>query len=62
MTEVATFKDTDVYERILGGEMTPSFRTSVKYYQASIGASTEEPQRRARLEAIAELVYANEGV
>ncbi|QXE86376.1 DUF262 domain-containing protein [Geomonas nitrogeniifigens] len=60
MAEVNAFKDPSVYEKAVRGEVTTKFKSSYRYYQGSIGASTEEPQRRDRLEALLELVQQNE--
>lgn len=56
MTEVSSLKDPNVFEKYIQSELTPKYASTVKYYQGGTGASTEEPQRRARLEAISELV------
>lgn len=56
MEEVNHLKDANFFEKIISHEIETTFKSSVKYYQASQGASTEEPQRRLRLEAMLDLV------
>ena len=56
MAEVSNLKDPEILDKYVQSELTPKYASTVKYYQSGMGASTEEPQRRARFEAISELV------
>ena len=62
MADVMHLKDPTQFELITSGQVNTIYKSSLKYYQAGLGASTEEPQRRARLEAILELVRHDEGI
>lgn len=48
MEEVEKYRDPKYFERVVKGEVKATNPDSVKYYQNSIGASTEPPQRQER--------------
>ncbi len=48
MQEVGKFKDKDYFEKVQRGEVKPTTCEPIKYFQNSIGASTEPPQRQGR--------------
>jgi hypothetical protein len=52
LEDVSKFKDQTYLEKIIHGQERPIFEQSLPYYQNSIGARTEEPQRLARNEAL----------
>lgn len=53
MADVIKFKNQNYLAKVMKQEETPEFPQSLKYYQNSIGASTEAPQRQERQEALA---------
>ena len=57
MTDVIKFKNQDYLDKVLKQEETPEFPQSLKYYQNSIGASTEPPQRQERQAALAAFLF-----
>ncbi|MBU4526906.1 MAG: DUF262 domain-containing protein [Desulfomicrobium sp.] len=57
MCDVAKFKDKTYLEKVMNKEEAPQFSQSLKYFQNSIGASTEFPQRKERLAAIFSVIY-----
>lgn len=52
MADVSKFKNQDYLDKVMKQEELPEFPQSLKYYQNSIGASTETPQRKERLAAL----------
>lgn len=48
MEEVGKFKDEKYFQSVLKGDVKPGIPESLKYYQNSMGASTEPPQRQER--------------
>jgi len=56
MKEVNKYKNADYFEKAVKGEITPPISESLKYYQNSIGASTELPQREERHRLLQSLV------
>ena len=52
MKEVLKFKESEYLKKVIDGEVKLSIQQSLSYYQNSIGASTEEPQRIERNEAL----------
>jgi hypothetical protein len=56
MKEVDSFKDHEVAESYIAGGLKVQFPSSFKYYQNGKGASTDEPQRVSRHEALIEML------
>ncbi len=50
--DVAKYRSEEYLTKVVQGEVKPSFPESLKYYQNSIGASTEPPQRQERHRAL----------
>ncbi len=48
MDQVNKYKDADYFGKVMRGEETPADPDSFRYYQNSVGARTEPPQRRER--------------
>ncbi len=57
MEEINKFKDKEYLDRVIKQEETPAFSQSLKYYQNSTGARTEEPQRLERHSALISVLF-----
>ncbi len=55
--DVIKFKDQDYLARVVSQEESPEFPQSLKYYQNSIGPSTEAPQRQERQKALTDFLF-----
>jgi len=56
MADVIKFKDQNHLAKVISQEESPKFPQSLKYYQNSIGPSTETPQRQERQKALTDFL------
>lgn len=52
MERVNKYKDKEYFDKVIRGDEKPAESLSFKYYQNTIGARTEQPQRQARNEVL----------
>ncbi len=57
MDEVGLYRSEDYLRSVIDQEETPSFPQGLKYYQNSVGASTEPPQREERHNALKSVMF-----
>lgn len=57
MADVIKFKNQDYLAGVMNQEESPEFPQSLKYYQNSIGSSTEAPQRQERQKALSQFLF-----
>jgi hypothetical protein len=57
MEEVNKYKNGEYLSKVMNGDEKPSFKQSHKYYQNSIGARTEGPQRDERNAALLSVIF-----
>lgn len=57
MADVIKFKNQDYLAKVMSQEASPEFPQSLKYYQNSIGPSTEAPQRKERQKALSQYMF-----
>jgi hypothetical protein len=57
MVDVIKFKNQEYFDKVMNNEESPEFPQSHKYYQNSIGASTEAPQRKERNGALTDFLF-----
>ncbi len=57
MEEVAKHKDEKYFEKVIKGEVKVNNHGPLQYYQNSIGASTEPPQRLERHKVLAAVIF-----
>lgn len=57
MEEVNKYKNGEYLSKVINGDEKPSFKQSLKYYQNSTGARTEEPQRHERNTALLSVIF-----
>ena len=57
MADVIKFKNQDYLAKVMDQEESPEFPQSFRYYQNSIGASTEAPQRQERQGALTDFLF-----
>lgn len=57
MEEVAKYRDEKYFEKVMKSEVKINNHESLKYYQNSIGASTEPPQRQERHRVLTTVIF-----
>jgi hypothetical protein len=57
MEEVNKYKHKEYLSKVMDGDEEPSFKQSLKYYQNSIGARTEGPQRHERDAVLLSVIF-----
>ena len=57
MVDVVKFKNQDYLAKVMNQEESPEFPQSLKYYQNSIGPSTEAPQRQERQKVLSHFLF-----
>jgi len=57
MEEVNKYKNGEYLLKVMNGDEKPSFKQSLRYYQNSTGARTEEPQRHERNTALLSVIF-----
>jgi len=57
MIDVIKFKNQEYLAKVMNQEESPEFPQSLKYYQNSIGPSTEAPQRQERNKVLSQFLF-----